>query len=34
MGYNLIKELRVSFHTVRALATLSFVKGVEVRNEE
>ena len=25
---------QISLHTARALATLSFVKGVEVRNEE
>lgn len=25
---------QISFHTARALATLSFVKGVEVRNEK
>lgn len=25
---------QISFHTARALTTLSFVKGVEVRNEE
>ena len=25
---------QISFHTARALATLAFVKGVEVRDEE